>query len=552
MPELLWVVKTASSKSLSHSEAQERLQVFSQAQRTSRRKRYLYKPEYGKDTRLRRRNACLLHPKDAQIARALDAFQDWTLAERRGNAFFQEIAVHKILGLHANMAFWKEQLPYIVQQDRGCRHLVVAIGATFELLFRPNFKQLNLFALEQCNKAIDYLLLRQDTEDAPLVLASCVLVCAYNLLRGDLAAADRSIQCGHRLANGTSSAEAQPPRKIIQTLLNNHGYAKLWAPDVGFLFDKTMAGEGVLELVQTPTIAPFLAVEQVMAVFKTLVIEYTAKCMRNLSLGAHIDPASFFAAEVRRCFSDTFSEWDQFYRLLSSGDNEDQMLQLEQLKIGILSAYVLFMGKVLASDERHVDKVTSSYQELLGLGERVVAARHSGKKVIYMGRIVNSALYASALICREPQIRRDLIHLLKSQLIYPEDGLVNHIRGRAAECVAAIEEYVEPGEEPVLSCTNIPLDRRVLICDLHCDETRILSVFYIMATDLDRMHVRKADFPLGYDTDAFSVDLINTKLQEQMTGTKMYMKADCYEAPDGCLRRMVYHGQPVPVRFSTV
>lgn len=559
MPELFWVVKTAKSKTLSHSEAKERSRVFSQAQRTSRRQKYHQASRSANSRRVLRAN--LASPLFEGIPQKLDDFCDWTLAERRGNAYFQEVAVHKILTLQSNLVFWKGQLPCIVQRDQGCRHLVVAIAATFELLFLPNFKELNLLALEQCNKATQYLRAGQGTQDLPLLLASCILVCAYNLLRGDLAAADRSIQCGNDMSanNELVSSEEQQPRIIIKSLLNNHGYAKLWAPDVGFRFDKTMAGQGVLELVKTPAIAPFTEVEQVLAAFRTVIIEYTAKCMRNLSLGAHIDPSSFFAREVCRCFSDIFLQWKIYHRLLTSVpgvDNDERILQLEQLKIGILSAYVLFMGKVLNSDESQIDKLTSSYQTLLDLGKRVVAARLSGRRVIYMGRIVNSSLYASALICREPHIRRDLIQLLKIQLTCSDDadnGLTNYLRGLAAECIQAIEER-DGGlndHTGVMSCHDIPLRRRVIICDLTCSEERILSVHYVMATELDRLHVRASEFSIGSEIAAFTVDEINAKLQQQMTGTKMYMKADCYEAlPDGSLKEMIYDDRPVPVRFT--
>lgn len=452
--------------------------------------------------------------------------------------------MYKIITLQRDVDFWKGLVPCLAELHPGFRHLVVAIAATFELLFRPNSHSLNQFALEQCNKAIRSIVTAKDLGTSGLLI-SCILVSAYNLLRSDLKAADTSIENGLRMVGSATASDANVELSRILTLLGKqHGF-KLWTSDITFQFDKTVAGREPLIIDPIFAKGPFLEVGQVLAAFKTVIVDSVAKLMRNLSLGAHIDPNSLLAQDVCQHFSEIFFHWEVYYRSLSDEEAEKK-LQLVQLKIGLQSAYVLFTAKILGSNEVDIDAHINRYSNLLQLGREVIAARHAGRPVIYLDWVVNGALYTAALLCRNSILRRELIALLKSQVVYA-DGLVNCLRGRVAEIIADFEDQGLAAH----SCRDVTEDRLIRICGLHCREDRRICVRYMLATDLNRLNPQEQLSALGEGLDNFTVQEINDCLQGMNAVYTMYMKVDSHVAPSGYLRRMYYRGRPVQVRWQS-
>lgn len=450
--------------------------------------------------------------------------------------------MYKIITLQRDIDFWKGVVPCLAELDASFRHLVVAIASTFELLYRPESNSLNQFALVQCNKAIRLILSAKDLRTSWLLI-SCILISAYNLLRSDLEAADISIESGLRMVAIATASDPQVEQlsRVLTSLAKQHGF-KLWAPDITFKFDKTTAGREPLFINPSFAKGPFVEVGQVLAAFKTVVVNLVAKLVRNLALGAHIDPKSSLARDVCQYFSEIFFHWEAYYRSLPE-QAADKKLQLIQLKVGLQSAYVLFATRVLASSETEVDVHTSRYSSMLQLGQEIIAARHAGRPVIYVDRVVNGALYPAAMFCRNSVIRRKLIALLRSQGVY-EDGLVNFLRSRVAEIIADFEEN---GHE-INSCQDVPEDRLIRVCGLKCGEDRTINVRYMLAGELDRLNLKQHRAPLGGQLDEFTVREIDDCLKGMTAAYSMYSKVDSHLAPDGYLRRMYYRGRPVPVR----
>lgn len=468
---------------------------------------------------------------------------EWSPLEQRSTVYFQEIAVYKILTLRRDSHFWKQVVPCSAETYTPIRHLVVAIAATYELLFSPDFDALNQFALEQCNKALRSILTSNDLSQSVLI-TSCILVSAYNLLRGDVEAADKSIESGLKMLSAAQITKPdsylEQSSHILTSLGKQHGF-KLWAPDVTFLVDRTVAGHEDM-MVDTKFLqGPFVGIGQVLAAFKSIMVENVAQLIRNLSLGAHMDPECMLARDVSLNFSGILFHWETYYRGLSDGQ-ADEKLQLVQLKIGLLSARLLFYTRIIESDEMRGDAFTTVYAEILQLGQEVIAARQAGRAVVYLDRIVNGALYTSAMFCREPLIKAQLIDLLKSQVVYA-DGLVNFLRGRVAEIVAEIEEH----GIVVNHCHDIPENRRVRVGDLHYQQNRILCVEYVQAAQTDRLSMKRHCSRLPPELDRFDAPEIDDCLKGMVSAYTMYRKLELHVAPNGYLRKMYYGGYPVRV-----
>lgn len=470
---------------------------------------------------------------------------DWTTAERRSAAYFQEVSIYKILSLQRDKDFWKGIVPCLAEVNTGIRHLVVAIAATHELLLQPNSTSLNQFALMQCNKALQSILSFSDTSIS-ILLTSCVLVAAYNLLRGDIEAADKSVESGLRMSFsaqivGTNS-DLDQVCQILTSLGKQHGF-KLWAPDITFKFDRTLAGRENLTLDTRYFRGPFVDAQQVLTTFKSVMVESIAKPLRNLSLGAHIEPDCSLAKDIRRNFSDIFFHWETYYRSLPDAQ-ADQRLGLIQLKVGLISARVLFETKIVESNEVRDNEYIRQYGEIAELGAEIIAARHAGRPVIYLDRIVNGALYTSSLFCRDPIIKRRLISLLKSQVIYT-DGLVNFLRGHIGELVGQIEEY----GIIVKHCYEVPENRRVRVSHLSCQAGRTLRVQYMLASQTDRQTPKEHRSLLPPEVSRFSTEDVDDCLKGMTAAYTMYRKVDLPDAPCGYLREMYYGGRPVPVTW---
>jgi hypothetical protein len=578
MAPYLWVVKTAKSQYLSRSEKKEQLKVFRHAQRTSRSAKKLRKtpashqveqdviqvplpgfegecadsrPKLPRITQLRtvadlmaeidEHAFLLLEMCTPTIICHPDRHEEWPSAESRGMKYFLEVSIHKIIDLKSEMHFWKGIVPCLAESHPGFRHLVVAIAATFELLFRPDSSSLNEFAMEQCNKAIRSILSAGELEKSWL-LASCVLISAYNLLRSDLDAADRSIENGLKLLEGTATSDENiaSVSRILTSLDKRHGF-KLWAPDVTFQFDRICIGNEVLVIDPTLAQGPFVEISQVVAAFRTCIVDHVAKLMRNLAIDAYVDPCSLLAKDVRKHFSDVFFRWQEFYRSLPS-DHLQTRLELKQLKIGLLSSCVLFGAKILSCSEMSADLCMKQFQSILDLGRDVIEARHAGKPVVYLDRIVNGQLYTAAMLCRDSVIRRELIALLKGQRMY-EDGLVNLLRGRVAEIVADFEDE----GRLVRFAREVPADRLVRVRGLYSREDRKICVLYMSSFRVNKQHLQELWSPIGQELDRYSIEEIEGCLQGMTAAYSMYKKADVHVAPKGCLRRMYYRGRPVQI-----
>ena len=220
---LFWVHKTGRSSSLSHSKDDERISVFSQAQRASRNR----KPAKVKRTKAEEE----IPEKQCSPKRHLSSTPTWSDRERRSVEFFLDATVHKIITLHRDRDFWTATIPCLAQHYEALRDLVVSIAMTHELLYHTDTSSLDTYALTQCNKAVAMLRNSEHLHPA-ILLVSCILVSAFSLLRCDHSHAELSIESGMKISAippldsslNSLYAAGQDSRRILEHLHSQYVY----------------------------------------------------------------------------------------------------------------------------------------------------------------------------------------------------------------------------------------------------------------------------------------------------------------------------------------
>lgn len=528
---LLWIHKTARSSSLSHSEDQERITVFSQAQRTSRSQ---------KSKHVRQKVT-----RKLSIRASLTAYPTSTHRERRSLEFFLDQTVYKIITLQRDKAFWTATVPYLAAHNEAMRHLVVAIAATHELLYHSDAHGLHIYALTESIKATK--LLRDSNHWSPaLLVASCILISALSLLRCDHAQAERSIESGLKIsalptntyASEKRSSKADEFRYILESLYNSHGY-KLWASDITFQFEKSEARQNWLMVDIKHIQGPFLNINQVIEAFKSIMLDVVAKLMRNLARGALIDRHSSLAQDVTQELAKLVFYWQQMYDSLALEDSKSRM-DMEQVRIGIAHAFLVFHTKVVGPGEVWYEAYPDVCSEVLRLADRLVAARLSGSCLVYIDKFVNGSLFGLGLSSRDSQVRRRAIQLLQSQANF-EDGLVNWLRGTVIDLISRTQcQLADPGARFILAgldCTSKP---------------RNISVKYRLPLMDAIVHV--ASFPVDWEPwfrATVTPKEVDDVLQGMMAAYRLYGKPHPSQAPCGYSSTMYYRGRPVPVYWDS-
>lgn len=549
MAKLLWVVKTAESESLSHSRGKERIGILKHAQRRTRQ--HLVSRS---DSALQGYKQRMLLDAGFKVQQSMLCSQptltsEWTPEERRSVALFERIAIHKIITLQRDLSFWTCTVPYLVRNHTAFRHIVVAIAATFELVSVGGSVRTNVFALEQCNKATEELKIWTSISPAH-IMVSCILIAAYNLLRSDLDQVDKIVESGLKIAEArsdTDKLQPDPTESAFALMLFHLGRQfgfKLWVPGICFEFDKLSAARDPLVIEFEHAKGPFFKVEQALNEFKSLMISLVAKLMRNLARGAYIPPTCLLAQDALSEFHRAFYFCD---KLSGTLDNSEDRIGLVQIKIGLYSAYIHLLTKVLNSDERSYDRQIPLYKSMLRLAEQIRTAREDGYRAIYIDRIVNGSIFTLAICCREPYTRRQAIKFLRNQIMH-EQGMKNYLLGTVAETITKIEE----ANKIVTTCNDVPIERRIHLLGLTCRASdKYVGVSYMSATAPDRSKPMQVWLPcpqLLQDREAQDID--ETLIGIQTTYT-MYMRADQCQAPQGFIRPMFYLGRQVPVCWQS-
>lgn len=449
--------------------------------------------------------------------------------------------------------FWRDTLPHLVTLYPALRHLVVAIASTHELLSTTDAESLNVFALQHCTRATQLLLASNDLS-LSLLLASCILVSAYHLLRGDMTSADLSIESGVKMGNKAADGTLASSLRVILARLGKQHAFKLWAPDVVCRFDKSALTAGPLVLEVDDCInGPFTNLAQILAAFKWISLEVVAAISRNLAMGAYVDPDSALAREVSRQLGSFAHYWDIYAAACA---DDDERLELLQLRIGLYNISILFHAKLIGPGDLSFDAFCPDYEQMLALAEEVISARHSGQTVVYVERMVNGALFTMGMLCRDPVLRRRALTLLQSQARYDE-GLVNWLRGMVIETITRVEER---GLE-VHCSADIPLHRRIYMSGIRCrDLDKAVCLSYVR-TD---MEWGVGDLEKWSDWDSYSsishllsegrndvsAHEIDVHLQGIVAACRMYNKALSAHAPRGFVRQMFFRGVAVPILWE--
>lgn len=553
---LLWVNKNANSQSLSHSEQVERIQLLSHAQRTSRLGPR--RPRKGKSSALTKtRKDQTLHEDYSRspsppVRLPPTLFPAWNESEQRSFHFFQQVTVQKIVTLHRDPEFWTRHVPRLADKYVAFRHLVVAIASTHELLLHADPRKLDIFALTQCNKAMEMLRAKSDWQPAYLIV-SCILMVAYSLLRCDYAHADLGVENGLKIPLAASicrntccaSEEAGNRYKHILTRLGrSHGF-KLWTPDMCHQFEKSTANQTCM-LAETDHVhGPFTSTAQVLKTYKDIMGQLVARLMRNLARGAYIDPQSPVAQDTIRQLAMFAFYWDKMYNELPE-DADTQRLELKQLRIGLNYAFVLLFTKVISPLERTFDAYPHLVDQSLDLAEELLAAYQDGQLVVYMDKVVNGPIFSMAMCSADATLKQRAMSILRGQIGSP-DGLDHWLRACVIELLVQAEDRVW-GQRDLEGF--LPREM-ITFRDISCHGHNIRIDYAIVGPSSESFdHVEmEVDWEPCFGSGITS-KMVHDSCQGIMAAYRTYGKPRPAEASCGYVREMQYKGRPVRVLWE--
>lgn len=476
-----------------------------------------------------------------------------TSDERRAIDFYQTMTVNKMLTQMEDSQFWRADVVSLAKSCPVIRHLIVAIGATHEVLLAEDASRLNVLALTQCNKAVEELRLASHT-DPSVLLASCVLIAAYNILRCDLMNADRSVEAGLQIM---SQHSAQPdstnasPRwyggdlsRLLAPLSFRGGY-KIWASDLAFHFEKMSLADKTLVIETDCVHGPFADFEQAAKSFKTLATETVAKIMRNLAVGAYVDPSCPLARAITRQLELFDTYWNMYYNTIDAEDVLEE-LEMQSLRVAYYDLYLLYNTRAICPNELAANRSVELYsyrQKILELGEEIIIARHAGFTVTYMERFVNRSLWAVGLYSFADGVRRRVAQLLCGQKHLP-GGLNEWLRGTIITIFADLDLLIKlthPDKNLV--------ERRATPAGYYC-RAEDQSIVLVYMQQHDNGGVERKEYAHRWEPEInalFSAAEISRGLQVIMASYRMFGKPVLPNSARGYVRPMHFQGELVPV-----
>ena len=556
--ELLWVNKNAESSSLSHSSDFERLQVFSRAQRNTRQvnkhRRYLTNRSATTDggtslTTQEQDNEKTDERVPPQIHRRLSTNPDWTTVERRGITFFRETTLSQIIAPVNDTDFWSGTVPYLTTAHPAIKHIVVAIASTHELLLNKHIVDLNVLALRQCNKAIR-IFCTPPASDTVCILASCILLTAYHILRCDLKGAHTCIENGLRIVQSTpTSVATEGLRRLLTQIGQQHGF-KFWAPQITFQFERSCIDAQGIVVHPMDSNGPFTRISEMSQALTYIIVELIAKPMRNLARGAYLDPNSLLALEIAKEL-DTFStQFEQFCHSVSPYDAETA-LDVYQLQIAYYSAYVIFHTKLASPIERYLDSFPEICEKMLELSETAIKLQRALGGSKSLDRFVNGNIYTLGMCSILPSLRERARHWLQT-LARHDKSLVNWLRGELIMLCGKMDMEIYGGIE----LNHLRRRKRPTFVDMSCiGEDRRICLDYTVGwprsnvSDSLKHHriLKDWDTSFGHDLTAEEID---ASLKGILVGYRLYGKQPPSSTPSGAVNNMYFRGHLVPIYWE--
>lgn len=392
--------------------------------------------------------------------------------ERRSFDYFRERIATALSGL-VGQSFWNGVLFQLVYVQPAVKHAVVSLGALFESLHVRELQHNLSFALELQTYSLRQILLcikRLQDGDASIsaetMLSTCVLMATHQSFLGDWDMSTRHLRSGLKLIEeqGLISKRSRCAPEVlekcilpelerlkVQCLLVQKNQGK--AEDKALIWFGPPPGEFSVPHDFESLQAASMCLDEL--------LQHILDQMHFQSSGEPHDVcehAKLFHS-ARGIFYD-FEERLRVYLML----HRNSFRSVDQNHQALLNMRMclskLFMLTHAVVDETAFDKHTGLFQDLIMWVEEYLRTRPKvGTRLVLVGHDIEPvlALRTTALHCREPSIRAEVVRLLQ---FADSPELASSMRGHIAtlEKIKAIEEK---GLDQLDTCNDIPETSRV-------------------------------------------------------------------------------------------
>jgi hypothetical protein len=418
-----------------------------------------------------------------------------TPKEQRSLQYFRAVVAQYLSGYFSSH-FWKNLAFQVAQTVPSLRHGMIAIASHWENVVVPGILsrkmshwQCDAFALRQYNRAVSEmrscLEVRNATSQGTVeVLVSCLLFVCLEMAQNHYESACKQLSCGlflfcewdrarTKLAEGEAGNERTGTGELESQIA--HIFRRLMTQSL--LFPVRRMDEKLLVPDLTPRMPAvperFDTVDEARDSFNDCMstVLHGVKS-RDLPSSVAVAGTSFL-----KRWSTAFSDLrQQAAKRRDMGEQRNCVL----LELQRLAIYLWALSSSFTS-EMDFDDWLPEFSQLVTLAKQLIDDKHAAiknGKVLYYHKFdtgIILPLYLVASRCRDPNLRRQSIHLLD---IGPrQEGIWNaEILKCLAERTMQIEET---GLEHVESCKDVPLWARVRLEDasLLTSERRIAAVF---------------------------------------------------------------------------
>jgi hypothetical protein len=344
--------------------------------------------------------------------------------------YYEKIIAPSLSG-HFDSEFWSSLVLQLGQNDDAVRHAIAAICATHRAM-EVSPPGANSLALQESNAAIRCLSTMISMESTPDVvpLVACILFACLEFMSGSVDSAMLHIFSGLKILNETSRDQAHTNSDIIE---------KLIVPVYSRLNILCMLFGHVLPPVHTTSEESSGSFSNHNSARRQL-FDIMDRCLRFIKI----------ASTKKQTFQIGFEDWVLQTKLLTELQTWRTNLEVfkiearhgpKELLLRIHHRTVfIWLSACLSVEECALDPHINGFEEIVDLATGLTLTDEKLPRDIFSFEMrIIPPLYYTAIKCRDPDIRRRALNLLR--FAAPREGLWNaRIAMRVAERVIEIEE----------------------------------------------------------------------------------------------------------------
>lgn len=385
-------------------------------------------------------------------------------------------------------SFWRYHLPQISSSCPPLHHLVVAVGALHRTLkgdlWYPSTSMMSanepLFALQQCNRAIQTLVERPSSEtSSSVLLTSSILFMTFDILQNRLDSALHHLCSASKMLDDWYKTSRSVSPASEKDLIEQHISPMI----LRFRESADVPAESLtlkLAFRKRASATRSVAKDDHQLPLTFFNLSHASVCLQNAIEDAFegIPRARLLSPAGRKEFCNnklaTIRLWKQRLRRFLATLEPNLPLEIQRrlclLDIHYNAACCMFPAFVF-EDEMLFDEQLPTFHKILNACRQVIsldAERTSSiERRMYFSFDIGiiSPIYLVASRCRDPNLRKEATQMLLTSL-RREGFWLSHVTGMVAREVVEIEEE---GLRNIRSCKDVPLEKRAQLREMRYD-----------------------------------------------------------------------------------